>query len=135
MNSTSASVNYDVIPRAKGWFDLNRQNVVRAGIATALAALARRYAIVPDAKLKDVANLAVLPIFLAYEKIDDEAFKVTGQRYISGAVIVAGLCAVAGATFMEFDNKALLLYGGACGAAILIADSLSLQPNAFLSKI
>lgn len=134
MNSTLASVNTEVIPRAKGWFSLHRENVVRSLIATAIAALARRYAIVPDAKLKDVANLAVMPIFLAYEKLDDEGFKVTGQRHLSGAFLVAGLCAVAGATFMEFDRKSLLLYGGACGAAVLVADSLAHETHSFLAK-
>ena len=131
----SASVNIDHIPRSKGWFSLDRQNLVRAVLATGMAALARKYAIVPDSKLGDLANLSVLPVFLAYEKLDDEAFPITHQRYISGSVAVAALCCVAGATFMEFDRKSLLLYGGACGAAVLVADSLSLQSHSFLAKI
>lgn len=131
----SASVNVDHIPRAKGWFSLDRQNAVRAVLATGMAALARKYAIVPDAKVGDLANLSILPVFLAYEKLDDQLFGVTKQRYISGAVAVAALCCVAGATFMEFDRKSLLLYGGVCGASVLIADSLSLQSHSFLAKI
>jgi len=126
--------NQDDLPRSKGWFSFDRHTVVRTAIATTLAALARRYGIQTDSKLRDYTNLAVVPVFAVYEKLDDEIYKRSGYRYLSGAFGVACLSMIAASTFMELDRKDLLLYGGVCGACILIADSVGMERHAFLNK-
>ena len=114
----------EAIPRSKGTFSFDRPNLVRAAIATAAATLTRKYAIDNDAKLKDLTNLLVFPVFLAYDKLDDEIYLRTGYRALSGAVGVAIGCTVIAATFYSMERKDLLTFGGACGAIILISDSL-----------
>ncbi len=125
----------DTIPRAKGWLCFDRHTLTRAALATAMTALGLKHGISNDVKLRSVKHLAVFPVFMAYDKLDDEVYLRTGYRHLSGALAVAACGAVLAWALFELSPKDCLLYGGVCGSTVMIADTLATESNAVLAKI
>lgn len=123
------------LPRAKGWFSFDRHTITCSTLAVAITALALKYGISSDIKLKSVKHLAVFPVFMAYDKLDDEVYLRTGYRHLSGAFAVAACGAALSWALFELSPKDCLLYGGVCGASVMIADTLATESNSVLAKI
>lgn len=125
----------EAIPRAKGWFSFDRHTLTRAALATGMTALGLKHGISSDIKLRSVKHLAVFPVFMAYDKLDDEVYLQTGYRHLSGAFAVAACGTALAWSLFELSPKDCLLYGGVCGATVMIADTLATESNAILAKI
>ena len=113
-------VNPEAVPISKGWFSLDRANTSYAIVATLAAGLARTYAVSSELKVLDPMNLALLPIFLVRDKMDDELYKRTQRRHMGD--IACGVCAFAvGRMYMEMSSSNAMKYGALAAAASVLS--------------
>lgn len=123
---TASNLTADAIPQSKGWFSLDRKTVSTAIVATILTGMARTYGITNDAKVKDYANLLVLPVFMARDKLDDELYWKTGYRGMGDVACGVAACVIA-RVFMGdamMYSKNWLWYGAAATSSVLVARYL-----------
>ncbi len=120
MTSIPNPINPEAIPISKGWFSMDRANTSYAIASTIILALARTYAVSNELKVKDPLNLALLPVFIMREKMDDELFKRTQQRHLGD--VACGVIAFGTARmYMEMSSSNALKYGALATAASILS--------------